>query len=435
MPSGMIARLRHHFPALASVAIRAVGVGLGFLIVIIIGRTWGPEGSGVYGLVSQTAMFLAILAVGGLDLAAVRALAGIDPVKERLAGSTIARLLGITAAFAAIPAVLIALYGTRAMALLTDDTLPIQALAALVALLLARALARMMSAILRGQRFFLLGQLIDAALFPLLFGISLLTFVGAAIDDLLRWMTMMALAAIAIGFAAIVGVFLVARRSGRAASAPTLRAMAATALPLWGVTIALNFADWYGLTVVTAQLGLAEAGIYRVVMQFATVFSLLSTGLFGVYSVRIGAAQAREDWAGVAQQVRSATWLSAALVTIPAILLILLARPVLGVVGPEFQTGAAALQLGLFGQILYIITGPAGLTLAMTGHARINLGITLTSTASLIIVAPLAAAQWGTSGVVGCISALLVARNLVSLMFVRSKLGINALSGRYYAPD
>lgn len=434
MPSGMIARLRHHFPALASVAIRAVGVGLGFLIVIIIGRTWGPEGSGVYGLVSQTAMFLAIVAVGGLDLAAVRALAGIDPVRERLAGSTIARLLGITAAFAAIPAVLIALYGNRAMALLTDETLPVQALTALVALLLARTLARMMSAVLRAQRFFLLGQLIDAALIPLLFGIALLAFVGAAIDDLLRWMTIMALAAIAIGFAAIVGVYLVARRSGRAASAPTLRAMAATALPLWGVTIALNFADWYGLTVVTAQLGLAEAGIYRVVMQFATVFSLLSTGLFGVYSVRIGAAQAREDWAGVARQVRSATWLSAALVTVPAILLILLARPVLGVVGPEFQAGAAALQIGLIGQILYIVTGPAGLTLAMTGHARINLGITLTSTASLIIVAPLAAAQFGMTGVVGCISALLVARNLASLVFVRRKLGINALSGRYHPP-
>lgn len=430
----MIARLRHHFPALASVAVRAIGVGLGFLIVIIIGRTWGPEGSGIYGLVSQTAMFLAIVAVGGLDLAAVRALAGIDPVRERLAGSTIARLLAVTSIFAAIPIILIALFGNQAISLLTDEPLPVQAMAALVALLLARTLARMMSAILRAQRYFLLGQTMDAALIPLLFGIALLMLVGASIGDLLRWMTVMALAAIAIGFAAILWVYLAARKSGRTASAPTLRSMVATALPLWGVTIALNFADWYGLTVVTAQLGLAEAGIYRVVMQFATVFSLLSTGLFGVYSVRIGAAQAREDWAGVARQVRSATWLSAALVTLPAIILILSAQPVLAIVGPEFQSGAAALQLGLIGQILYIITGPAGLTLAMTGHARINLGITLTSTASLVLLAPLAAAEFGTIGVVGCISALLVARNLASLGFVRRKLGINALTGRYHPP-
>lgn len=434
MAVAMIARLRHHFPALASVAIRAVGVGLGFVTVILIGRTWGPEGSGIYGLVSQTAMFLAIVSVGGLDLAAVRALAGVDPVKERLAATTIIRLLGITAAFAAIPVAALLMVGDRALALLTDDRLPQQAVLALAVLLIARTLARMMSAILRAQRFFLLGQAIDAALIPALFCGALVIVIGASLDDLLQWMTWMAIAAIAIGLASIMGIHLSTRHSGRRRQAPPLRTMIATALPLWGVTIALNFADWYGLTVVTAQLGLAEAGIYRVVMQFATVFSLLSTGLFGVYSVRIGAAQAKDDWASVARLVRSATWLSAALVIAPATMLIVLAQPVLGIVGSEFQSGATALQLGLFGQILYIILGPAGLTLAMTGHARINLVITLSSTASLILLAPYAASHFGTIGVVGSISALLVARNLASLIFVHRKLGINALTGRYQPP-
>lgn len=415
-------------------AIRAVGVGLGFITVILIGRTWGPEGSGIYGLVSQTAMFLAIVSVGGLDLAAVRALAGIDPAKERLAATTIVRLLGITAAFAATPVIGMLVFGDRALALLTDDRLPQQAVLALAALLIARTLARMMSAILRAQRFFLLGQAMDAALIPALFCGALIIVVGASLGDLLRWMTLMALAAIAIGLGSILWVHLAARRSGRERTAPPLQSMIATALPLWGVTIALNFADWYGLTVVTAQLGLAEAGIYRVVMQFATVFSLLSTGLFGVYSVRIGAAQAQADWAGVARLVRSATWLSGALVLIPALVLIILARPVLGLVGPEFQVGTAALQIGLIGQMLYIILGPAGLTLAMTGHARINLVITLSSTASLILLAPYAASHFGTIGVVACISALLVARNLASLIYVRRKLGINALTGRYQPP-
>ncbi|MDX2210554.1 MAG: hypothetical protein SFV20_09395 [Sphingopyxis sp.] len=430
----MIARLRHHFPALASVAIRAAGVALGFLIVIIIGRTWGPEGSGVYGLVSQTAMFLGIVAVGGLDLAAVRALSGINPATERLAGQSIVRLLVIMAGLAAIPVTLIVLFGNRAIALLIDEPLPVQALSALMALLVARTMARMMSAILRAQRYFLLGQAMDAALIPALFGAALLLLVGPSLDSLLYWMMVMAIAAILVGLAAIIWVYLAARHSGRMPMAPALQSMAATALPLWGVTIALNFADWYGLTVVTSQLGLAEAGIYRVVMQFATVFSLLSTGLFGVYSVRIAAAQAQDEWAAVARLVRSATLLSAALVTIPAIILIIAAKPVLGIVGPEFQSGATALQIGLVGQILYIITGPAGLTLAMTGHARINLAITMISTASLIVFAPLAASHYGTIGVVGCISALLVARNLASLAFVRRQLGINALSGRYHPP-
>ena len=430
----MLARLRHHFPALASVGIRLVGVTIGFLIVIIVGRTWGPQGSGIYGLVSQTAMFLAIVAVGGLDLAAVRALAGIDPVRERLGGWAILRLLGITALFAAIPAIAILRFGDRAIALITDDALPATALAALIALLLARALARMMSAILRSQQYFLLGQAMEAVVIPLPFCLALLLVVGPAIDDLLRWITIMAIAAIAIGGAAILWLYLAARRADRSPQSPSLRAMIGTALPLWGVTIALNFAEWYGLTIITAQLGLAEAGIYRVVMQFALLFSVLSAGLTGVYSVRIAAAQSASDWPGVARQVRSFTWLSAALAILPALVMIVLARPLLGIVGPEFETGTAALQLGVIGQVIYLILAPAGLTLAMTGFARINLAITLASTAALVVLAPLSAAHFGLIGVVACISVLLIARNLLALLVVRRKLGINALSGRYHPP-
>lgn len=430
----MLARLRHHFPALASVGIRLVGVAFGFLIVIIVGRTWGPEGSGIYGLVSQTALFLAIVAVGGLDLAAVRALAGIDPVRERLGGGAILRLLGITALFAAIPSALILVFGDQAAALITDDNLPARAVVALIALLVARSLARMMSAILRSQQYFLLGQAMEAVVIPLPFCLALLLVVGPSLDDLLRWMTIMAIVAIGLGLAVILWLYVAARRVDRSSQSPTLRSMVATALPLWGVTIALNFAEWYGLTVVTAQLGLAEAGIYRVVMQYALLFSILSAGLVGVYSVRIAAAQSAQDWPGVARQVRSFTWLSAALSVVPALVMIALARPLLGIVGPEFTVGAAALQLGVIGQVIYLILAPAGLTLAMTGFARINLAITLASTAGLVVLAPLSAAQFGMIGVVGCISALLIARNLIALLVVHRRLGINALTGRYQPP-
>jgi len=429
----MLARLRHHFPALASVAIRGVGVALGFVLVIAIGRIWGPAGNGIYGLVSQTAMLLAIVSVGGLDLAAVRSLSQINPLHHRIAGGTILRLIGVTLGLAAIPVAVMLIFGDQAIRWLTGESVPAFALAALVVLLVARALVRIISAILRAQHFFLLGQFVDAALIPALFCAVLVTAAAVSIDDLLRWIAIMSLAAIIIGLGALGGVSFFAQRSGKARRAPALRAMMATALPLWGVTIALNLADWYGLMVVTAQLGLTEAGIYRVVMQFSTAFSILSTGLFGVYSVRIGAAQSAQDWPHVARLVHSATRLSAALVIPPVAILLLLADNVLGLVGPAFVAGASALQIALVGQVLYVILGPAGLTLAMTGYARINLVITLTSTAALIICAPLAASHFGMIGVVGAISVLLVARNLVSLVFVRSKLGINALTGNYSA--
>lgn len=430
----MLARLRHHFPALASVGIRLVGVTIGFFIVVMIGRTWGAAGSGIYGLISQTAMFLAVIAVGGIDLAAVRALAGIDPQRERLAAETIMWLLGITFLFTAFPALILALLGDRATDWISDYPVPANAIAAVITLLVARALSRILSAILRAQQHFLLGQAMEAVLIPLPFALALLAFVGPSLDELVRWVTITAVAAIAIGLGVLLLVYCTARASGRAAHSPPLRGMAATALPLWGVTIALSFAEWYGLTIVTSEVGLDAAGIFRVVMQFVLIFSVLSAGLTGVYNVRIAAAQSEHDWAAVARHVRSFTLLSAALAILPAAALILLARPLLGLVGPEFQAGATALQIGTIGQVAYLILAPAGLTLAMTGYARTNLAITLFSAGALLVLAPLSARLYGLTGIVTCISVLLISRNLAAMLVVRRRLGINALTGVYHPP-
>lgn len=413
-------------------AIRAIGVGLGFITVILIGRTWGPEGSGIYGLVSQTAMFVSIMAIGGLDLATVRALTGVHARGNRVAYRSIAAMFMLVGALVALPAIAILYGGAAWLTDLLNTNITVTAMIALVVMLVARSIVRMVSAVLRAQHHYRVGQFVDGMLVPALFCAVLLLGLAATIEELVGWMTVSGIAAIAIGFVLLAWTLHRNRSIGIASEAVSALSLFRSALPLWGVTIALNFADWYGLTVVTAQLGIAEAGIYRVVMQFSTTFSILSTGLFGVYSARIGAAQSQSDWTKVARELRSATWLSAALVIPPAMVLLMMAEPALGFVGTEFRGAAPALQLALVAQIIYIILGPAGLTLAMTGNARINLAITLASTLGLVFAAPWAASEYGSTGVVACISVLLVLRNLASLAFVRMRLGINALTGRYY---
>ena len=83
------------------------------------------------------------------------------------------------------------------------------------------------------------------------------------------------------------------------------------------------------------------------------------------------------------------------------------------------------------GQILYTTMGPAGITLAMTGHERVNLAVTLVSTGSLLLVGPFAADHFGSIGVAAWISIMLVARNIASLWMVHRLLGINVITGSY----
>lgn len=413
-------------------AIRIFGVGLGYLIIIIIGRTWGPEANGVYALVTQTAMFLSMVAIGGLDLSAVRHLSAVEAQQARVSSGALVGLFALTAALILIPIALLAFGGPTILGWIVDGQFSALAIAALAMTLAARAVTRMVSAVLRTQGFFLIGQSFDIVVIPLLLIGILLAGLVASIDDLLSWMIVTGGASIMLAIGTMLTIHWQRAKGTIAERNVSVRAIMAGALPLWGVTVSATFADWYGLAVVTAQHGLADAGVFRVVMQIAVAFSIISTGLFAVYSPRLGAAQSLGDWDKVARLVRSATWLSAALILPAAIILAIFARPVLAIVGAEFTVGTIWLQIAIAGQFLFAVLGPAGLTLAMTGFARINFMITVTSLTALLILAPLAASQLGPLGVVICISLLLVLRNLASVIFVRTKLGINAFTGRHH---
>lgn len=64
--------LAHHFSALAAMAMRGAGVVAAFVVTALIGRWYGPVANAQYALVTQTAMFLSVIAVGGADLAVTR---------------------------------------------------------------------------------------------------------------------------------------------------------------------------------------------------------------------------------------------------------------------------------------------------------------------------------------------------------------------------
>ena len=61
----LITGLRTHSASLASLAVRVAGVGLAFVVSLLIGRLYGPEAYGQYALVTQTGMFLSVVAIGG----------------------------------------------------------------------------------------------------------------------------------------------------------------------------------------------------------------------------------------------------------------------------------------------------------------------------------------------------------------------------------
>src|SRR5258705_7595800 len=89
-----------HRQSLASLTMRAAGVLAGFVVTVLIGRWFGPRANGQYAIVTQTAMFLSIVAVGGLDLAVGREFSRTQAAGKKPGLRTFRRSLGQANVFA-----------------------------------------------------------------------------------------------------------------------------------------------------------------------------------------------------------------------------------------------------------------------------------------------------------------------------------------------
>jgi O-antigen/teichoic acid export membrane protein len=419
------AGLRAHAQSITSLGIRGLAVLMGFGVSFVIGHWFGPAANGTYALVTQSATFLAVVAVGGLDLAVLRQFAASGAQFGRVSTRSLLRVIGYLLALAGMGIVLLSFGGPDFLHWAVGGTLPAHGLLILCIMLVARALTRVASAVLRAQKQYAFGQMVEVLLIPSTTLLAIALGLAATVGAIL-WVT--AIGGLTIGLIGIGCALAGTRRDAAAADVP-MRPLLRIALPLWGVAIALNVADWFGLVVVANVLGIYEAGIYRIAVQVGTCFAIISMGLFSVLSPQISAAHALGDTAQVGRLARHATLLSVVFALPPAIMLLLFAEPLLALIGPAFVAAAPMLRIIVVGQILYTITGPAGLVLAMTGHERTNLMVTLISTASLIFVAPFAARAFGAIGVAAYIAAIQVLRNVASAYFVRRYTGVNVMTG------
>lgn len=415
----------HHKASLASLLMRGLGVAAGFVVTFIIGRWYGPAANGQYAIVTQTAMFLSVIAVGGLDLAVAREFSRTAAESRPLSLATFLRSFLQTLGIAIVLSLLMLIGGERLLQLMGRDAVPKGAVGVLCIILLARTGTRFLAAMLRSQSAFVLAQAVEVLFIPLCTILALGLGVARTISEIL-WATAFA----GVG-SALIGLVASLRYTSRRPDAVTVStsSLYAIALPLWGAAITQNLSDWYVLATISSFDGLYQAGLFRVAAQFASFFTLVSTGLYGTFGTQISEAYHRDDKARVAELAGSATRLSAVLIIPVAVLFVIFARQIMGVIGPQFQEGVPILQVLVVGQVGVALASPAALVLAITGHPRINFTITAVSAAAMLVIAPLMVQASGAAGVAGVIAAIMVTQNLVAHFLVRRIERIDALRG------
>lgn len=433
LPGRAFGLLNRNRSALAALVVRGAGVVAGFVLTFLIARWFGPEANGIYALVTQSAIFLSVVAVGGLDLAVVREFSRSVALGRPLARGAIWGVLLQTSALALLlggtllalaPVVIPRLIGNHQIANLG---------LILAVLILLRGLMRITAAVLRSQSRFSTGQAIELFLMPV--ATIALLFTWDASDRQID--TILLASVIAAGGVVALGIILALRGTSRAAGAINVsqKALFVGALPMWGMAIAQNLADWFGLVSVNYWAGTADAGIYRVGTQIASVLPIVSLSLLGTFTARIAAAIHAEQREEMARLSRTATLLSLLIFGPLALAIFVFAKPILTAFGPEFVSGAATLRVLAVGALLVAGFGIAGQILVMIGQARLNLMVNLATTLAILVGAPLAAANAGGLGVALLLTALNGTKTLIYFGAVRRLEGFNAITGRLVQRD
>ena len=120
-------------------------------------------------------------------------------------------------------------------------------------------------------------------------------------------------------------------------------------------------------------LGDVEVGVYTIAIGLATTVGLALSGLNQLFPPIASELHSQNNHTELRELFQATTRWSLTICLLPALLLYIHRYEVLGLFGPEFQSGSLVLTLFILGQITRSAVGPSGYMLMMTDHQYVVL--------------------------------------------------------------
>jgi O-antigen/teichoic acid export membrane protein len=173
-----------------------------------------------------------------------------------------------------------------------------------------------------------------------------------------------------------------------------------------------------------------DVGIYNVVIRIARITIITITSVNLVLAPRISELYSSSEIDKMKQVISKSTKLIF-LFTAPIVIVIILANKfVLSIFGEEFIAGGTSLIIITISQFFNAISGSVGQVMNMTGHHKKLRNFTLISAILNIILNLILIPLYGILGAAIATASSSIILNLISVIFVKNKLGIRT----YYSP-
>ncbi len=220
--------------------------------------------------------------------------------------------------------------------------------------------------------------------------------------------------------------------SGRAAGVPLFdREVYSFAGVLFGVQ-ALEFIGGQSDRILLAvYLNAREVGIYSVAASMVAVVGLFLQSINQIFAPTIAELHAKGDHDLLLRLYQTLTKWSLALSVPLAVGMIIFAKPMMGIFGPDFREGWSVLAIATLGQIINCGVGSVGLLLLMSGQQKRMLRAQAITVPVMLTLNFLLIPHWGIVGAAIASAATNASLNLLLLREVRSHLSLFPAKNSY----
>jgi O-antigen/teichoic acid export membrane protein len=416
-----------------SLVLRLAGAGLGLAFNLLLARTAGAEGAGLFFLAFSVSGLVALAARLGLDAIAMRQTAAGAAKAEwgEVAADGRAALV-IAAAMALLATLALWLVAPLLADRLFGKPALVPVLQGLALTIAPMSLTTILAELLRGLHSLLRSQALQA-LITATVALPLLAMAGAQADAeaavwaqvagssvscvLGAWWWRTEMRARCIEPSNSTGDL---RFSILDRAVPILR----SAMPLFWFAVLSALMGTMDVLVLGRLGSTADIGIYGVAVRLAMLTSFILMAANSYAGPHYAAANALGDMVVLRRlAVRSAQVTTA--VAAPLLLLfVAVPSELMGLFGQGFKAGGTVLVVLALGQFVNVATGSAGQILIMTGHEKDMRNISFMAAAVTLAALFVFAPAWGAFGVAVATVMGVVTQKILAIRVVKKRLGL-----------
>jgi len=205
------------------------------------------------------------------------------------------------------------------------------------------------------------------------------------------------------------------------------RALLRSSLPLLWVASMSMAMNWIATFALGVWGSTADVGIFNAASRVTFLVSFVLIAVNTISAPKFAALYEARQLSVLASTARASERLMVLLAAPVLLVFLVLPRPIMGVFGPEFRSGALQLAILAIAQAANVMTGSVGYLLMMSGHERQVRDSNTIAAITCLIGAVTLVPIWAGVGAAIAVAAALIVRNIVEVWQVKHYLGIGVL--------